>query len=849
MFYLIRFFKKVTFLSLKIISCLQMPNGPFFGIIFIMKTIGNRYVVVDLEATSTGSKAKIIQVGIVVIEDGKIVDHYTTDVNPHESLDVHIKELTGLTDQRLAQAPDFSQVARKIFDLVEDGIFVAHNVQFDANLLAENLFFEGYELRNPRVDTVELAQVFFPGLEKYSLPILCRELGIPLKDAHTALSDAQATAELLLLLRKKMAQLPKGLLERLLEMADALLYESYLVIEEMYRSQSILSSPDLVEVQGLYFKKIVAPLKSRKLSQDFSKNISLLNLEVREEQENFAKEVGLLLKNESVSFIQGQTGIGKTYGYLLPALSQSKERQIVLSVPTKILQNQIMEEEGKHLNEVFHIDIHSLKGPQNYLKLDAFYRSLQENDENRLFRRFKMQLLVWLTETETGDFDEIGQLYRYQHFLTNLRHDGNLSSQSLFVTEDFWQRSQESAKACRLLVTNHAYLVTRLEDNPEFVSDRLLIIDEVQKILLALENLLKETYDIQSIIDLVDKALLEEQNKVQQRILESIRFECLYLIEQFQSGKSKKNILDSLTNLRQYFSEVEGFEELVRYYTAERDYWLEATETSQKKIQISSTKSGRILLSSLVPSSCQVLGVSATLEISQRVSLADLLGYPEAKFVKIEARGKREQEVVLVKDFPLVTETSLEVYAKEVADLLMDVQDFQQPILVLFTAKDMLLAVSDLLPVSHLAQYKNGDVHQLKKRFEKGEQQILLGAASFWEGVDFSSHPFVIQVVPRLPFQNPQDSLTKKINQELNQEGKNAFYDYQLPMAIIRLKQALGRSMRHEHQRSLTLILDRRIVGKRYGKQIVASLAKEATVETVYQSEVYEVIDKFLNEL
>ena len=815
-----------------------------------MKTIGNRYVVVDLEATSTGSKAKIIQVGIVVIEDGKIVDHYTTDVNPHEPLDAHIKELTGLTDQRLAQAPDFSQVARKIFDLVEDGIFVAHNVQFDANLLAENLFFEGYELRNPRVDTVELAQVFFPELEKYSLPILCRELGIPLKHAHTALSDAQATAELLLFLREKMAQLPKGLLERLLEMADALLYESYLVIEEIYRSQSILSSPDLVEVQGLYFKKTGALNEPRKLSQDFAKNISLLNLAVREEQESFAKEVGLLLKDEPVSLIQAPTGIGKTYGYLLPALSQVENRQIVLSVPTKILQNQIMEE-GKRLKDVFHIDIHSLKGPHNYLKLDAFYRSLQENDENRLFRRFKMQVLVWLTETETGDLDEIGQLYRYQHFLTDLRHDGNLSSQSLFVTEDFWKRSQERAQTCKLLVTNHAYLVTRLEDNPEFVSDRLLIIDEVQKVLLAIENLLQETYDIQSIIALVDKALVEEQNRIQQRILESIRFEFIYLIEQFQSGKSKKSILDSFANLRQYFSEleVEGFEELVRYFTVEGDYWLEATETSQKKIQISSTKSGRILLSFLVPDSCQVLGVSATLEISQRVSLADLLGYPEAKFVKVEAGKKQDQEVVLVKDFPLVTETSLEVYAKEVANLLMDLQAFQQPILVLFTAKDLLLAVSNLLPVSHLAQYKNGDVHQLKKRFEKGEQQILLGAASFWEGVDFSSHPFVIQVVPRLPFQNPQEPLTKKINQELNQEGKNAFYDYQLPMAIIRLKQALGRSMRREHQRSLTLILDKRIVGKRYGKQIVTSLAKEASVTTIAQSEVNEAIDKFLNEL
>ena len=70
---------------------------------------------------------------------------------------------------------------------------------------------------------------------------------------------------------KRWPNFPKGLLERLLEMADALLYESYLVIEEIYRSQSILSSPDLVEVQGLYFKKTGAPLEPRKLSQDFSK--------------------------------------------------------------------------------------------------------------------------------------------------------------------------------------------------------------------------------------------------------------------------------------------------------------------------------------------------------------------------------------------------------------------------------------------------------------------------------------------------------------------------------------------------------------------------------------------------
>ena len=71
------------------------------------------------------------------------------------------------------------------------------------------------------------------------------------------------------------------------------------------------------------------------------------------------------------------------------------------------------------------------------MKLDAFHAALEEEESNRLYTRFKMQLLVWLTETETGDLDEIGQLYRYQQFLPSLVHDGNLHKDSLFWLEDF----------------------------------------------------------------------------------------------------------------------------------------------------------------------------------------------------------------------------------------------------------------------------------------------------------------------------------------------------------------------------------------------------------------------------
>ena len=807
----------------------------------------NRYVVVDLEATSTGSKAKIIQVGIVVIEDGEIVEQYATDVNPHEHLDSHIKELTGLTDKRLAKAPEFSQVAEKIFELVKDGIFVAHNVQFDANLLAEFLFFEGYELRTPRIDTVELAQIFYPQLEKYNLGILCQELGIPLEQAHSALSDAQATAELFLCMRQKMFGLPKGLLERLLSLSDSLLYESYLVIEEVYQKQSLLVEHDLVEVQGLFLRKEKPVLSPRKLSKDFQTNIALLDLEDRLPQASFAQKVLDFLQDKQIAFVQAQTGIGKTYGYLLPALALENKEGILLSVPTKILQNQIMQEEAKRLEEVFHLSVHSLKGPQNYLKLDSFYAALEEEESNRLYTRFKMQLLVWLTETDTGDLDEIGQLYRYQQFLPNLVHDGKLSKDSLFWLEDFWKRSQKKARSCQLLVTNHAYLVTRLEDDPSLLEGRLLILDEAQKILLTLENLSQKSFLLNDLVDQLDHIMAQESGMLQRRLMESIRFELCHLMDQFLSGKRRMCPSTTMTQLRQDFSELDipVLHEYQNFFCSDGEFWLSASEFSSKKVLISSSRHQRMLFSEFFPDSCQLLGISATLEISSRVSLPELLGFPDAAFDRLDEQFQENQEILVVKDFPLVTEISQENYAQALVNLIEEVTSLKEPILVLFTSRELLLKVSDYLSIPHLAQYKHGEPAQLKKRFEKGERELLLGAGSFWEGVDFSAHPRVIEVVTRLPFQNPEDPFTKKMNQELRLEGKNPFYDYQLPMAIIRLKQALGRTMRHSNQISIVLILDSRMLTKRYGKQIARSLSQNCRLEETNQGQVISKIAKF----
>ena len=365
-------------------------------ILSIMTRQKRKYAIVDLEATSAGSNAKIIQVGIVIIEDGRITQSYETDVNPHERLDEHIKQLTGLTDARLRKAPEFAQVAKEIFELIEDAVFVAHNVKFDANLLAEALFWEGFELTTPRIDTVELSQIFY-----------ATELEIELHHAHSALADAMATAQLLLKLREKIASLPRGLIEKLLSMADCLIYESRLLIEDALEDSSLFLPAHLVEVHGLYLRKPQQFLESRHLSEQFELNMQLLGMEAYPEQREFVAYIEDSLHQPLPSFIEAPTGIGKTYAYLLTLLAKTSKR-ILVSVPTKILQDQIMKKEGKTIQDLFQIPFHSLKSPKDYIQLDKFYEALQGESDNGMIRRFKMQLLVWLTMTESGEFSEIG---------------------------------------------------------------------------------------------------------------------------------------------------------------------------------------------------------------------------------------------------------------------------------------------------------------------------------------------------------------------------------------------------------------------------------------------------------
>ena len=793
-----------------------------------------KYAVVDLEATTAGTDAQIIQIGIVIIENGKITQKYACDVNPHEPLDSRIIDLTGITDQRLAQAPDFGQIAGEIYELIQDAIFVAHNVKFDANLLSEQLFWEGYELRTPRVDTVELAQLFFPRFDRYNLGYLSQVLGLDLEDAHTAIADAVATAQLFLLLQKRMRALPYGLLETIQEHEEVLPYETSLAIQEVLEEgPSSFEQHGLVERHGFYLKSNVPWPQEKKLSQDFAHNLALLELEERKQQVQFSDYIAEGLEQTLPVFVQAQMGVGKTYAYLLTLLAKSSEG-ILVAVPTKLLQDQIMSSEGQQIQERFGISFTSLKSPKNYLSLDQLYERMQVKETNRLHQRFKLQLLVWLTETQTGDLDEIGQLQRYQPFADSLRHQGQLASNSLFSQEDFWLKSQEAAKKARVVVTNHAYLLTRLEDDPSILDGRILVVDEAQRLFLSLENLARRSAKMSNLILSVNQAWESANSMVQKRLIESIRFELNHAHEAVGRKQVFEFDKSSIQRLKLDLSELEAgsLPELEHILSGKQDQlWIEKEyQADQEKSRLVSSRFDLLDFASYLPVDQVSYFISATLDISKRVSLSQLLGFSHVFYRNVEWESKGKQEILIDTDFPDILDLKMDRHARLIAERVDNLAPLGKPILVLFTSRELLLQVSDYLHVPHLAQYKNGEPANIKKRFDRGETQVVLGATAFWEGVDFLHQDQFIQVITRLPFDNPKDFFVQKLNQFLKQDGKNPFYDYSLPVTILRLRQAMGRVRRRESQSSKVLLLDNRVRTKRYGSLILKALRKEAPI-------------------
>ncbi len=158
------------------------------------------YAVVDIE--TTGASNKITEVAVFVYDSEKreIVDEFVSLVNPETHIPSFITGLTGISNEMVMDAPRFYEIAKDLHSITKDRVFVAHNVNFDYNVIRSEYKDLGAEFRRKKFCTVRTSRKVFPGLRSYSLGKLCKSLGITIEDRHRAAGDAKATVKLLQLL-------------------------------------------------------------------------------------------------------------------------------------------------------------------------------------------------------------------------------------------------------------------------------------------------------------------------------------------------------------------------------------------------------------------------------------------------------------------------------------------------------------------------------------------------------------------------------------------------------------------------------------------------------------------------
>ncbi|MGV1012368.1 MAG: exonuclease domain-containing protein [Flavobacterium sp.] len=192
------------------------------------------YAIIDIETTGGQfNEEGITEIAIYKFDGSEVVDQFISLVNPEKPIQPFVVKLTGINNAMLRSAPKFFEVAKRIIEITEGCILVAHNTSFDYRILRCEFNRLGYDFVKPTLCTVELSKKLIPEQPSYSLGKLVRELGIPMSDRHRASGDALATVKLFQMLLAKdtekeiligliKAEIKSGLSPKLLDIVESL---------------------------------------------------------------------------------------------------------------------------------------------------------------------------------------------------------------------------------------------------------------------------------------------------------------------------------------------------------------------------------------------------------------------------------------------------------------------------------------------------------------------------------------------------------------------------------------------------------------------------------------------------
>ncbi|MQS51602.1 helicase C-terminal domain-containing protein [Companilactobacillus mishanensis] len=932
----------------------------------------NSYAVVDLETTNANwhDNGRIIQFGCALIENGQITKIFNQKVNPEVPIPSRITALTGLSDSDVKDSPNFKAIAPKIFKLLKNRVFIAHNVNFDLPFLNREFSRVGMNQLNVKaIDTVELSQIIFPTVSSYKLQDLTSYLSIEHDNPHSADSDALVTAKLFQVLVSRISELPTMTLKSLANLGTETIRETNIVFKKIYeeRKNNNQLLPDyLFEKNGLVLRK-----KDFHVSEQIDQNRNYPSsektkremlrgiLDYRQNQsdlmDDIFKNANNRKKDQKWNLIEAPTGSGKTLGYLLPlSYMVNSQQKLVISTTTKVLQQQIVDQAIPLLNQVTNNNYHAevVKSSYNFIDIDRFYEALDNYLGHRHTALLKMKIIVWLTMTTTGDLNELHLTNYNNPLFTIIRHRGEAKEKTIFSDDDFWTYQQNRYHESLILVTNQSYLARHL-DSTMWGDNSYLVIDEANHFADSLREVASPTIDFFKLNEFVRKLSdILYQNRVTLRyaftevttqlwnyqdlqdmeshfqaikeLMERLEYNIFENYIQDQVGLKERNQMvslimdkkqfgannDELTdllsdlivelsmvvnridvlfdqyNFQKNFISIElskiisnliienskirtvlsGLDELLQLLkTADADFGVQLDmrdyyEPNSMKLSWRQYDIKR-LIKETTDSFSQIFAIGAAITVQKDFShfimdmqldqeqINQMLILPDSNEMA------KNSKIYIPSDVPDITSLSNEEYYSMVTDHIVQIlDDMDYQTMILFNSLATLNAVYSKLMETDvkekweiLAQGITGTNEKIKKRFAIGNRSVLLGANSFWEGVDFPKKMLEILIVTRIPFESPE-MIDVKVRQEImNKHGINVFRADTLPRAILQLRQGLGRLVRTSGDRGVIMLLDNRILTKNYGKDILNSLPDGLPVINEDMPYIKKDINQFLN--
>ncbi|MDR0362444.1 MAG: hypothetical protein LBJ46_07160 [Planctomycetota bacterium] len=468
-------------------------------------------VAVDLETTGADPyRDRIIEVGALVLEDGRPAASFSELVNPGVTLTPGIIKLTGIAPGMLRDARPQVEVLEDFLAFLPEGaLCIAHNAAFDRQFLrvaTKDRF------KHPVLDTVELSRICFPFLPSHSLAVLKDVFGLERgKDAHRALADCEMLALVWQKILDQAREIPLaalGEMKRLLAANPRHPYRDFfgrLAAEKLSRGLGGETEfPRLFRTRGQFamspppdddetYDGVAEETARGWFGPDGAFSRTLPGHEIRDGQVEMAGQVARALSDGKHLMVEAGTGIGKSLAYLAPAahFAVRNETPVIVSTNTKNLQAQLFEKDIPLVREALGLDFKAalLKGRRNYLclrkllyLLDQMEAELDGEDRMRL-----LNLVPWSVWSETGDISENIVAGR-PHFAPLWGKLSTVGDECLgrackqFRACFLWKARAE-AQAADLVVANHSLVFAELgAKSPALPDHRHIVFDEAHNL-------------------------------------------------------------------------------------------------------------------------------------------------------------------------------------------------------------------------------------------------------------------------------------------------------------------------------------------------------------------------------